>query len=518
MRNKIAIIIGAGAAGLSAAYYLLKLSTDIKPVIIEQDSCVGGLAKTLFNNGNGTDIGGHRFFTKNSEVFEFWKKFLPVAGYPAQDDIYLKRNIEIDEKGDNPEKDDKVFLKRKRFSRIYYQNHLIDYPIKLNLETIFAMGLKKTVKAGFSYLKSCVNKVPETNLETFMINRFGKVLYELFFEKNTQKIWGIHPALISKEWGHQRIKGISLSKVLLNALIMPFKGHAKKEISLIEEYYYPKYGSSQLFDTIAEEVIKNGGEIILDTRVVSIEKSGDKISSVKTYNKNTNEEKIINADFFLSSMPVKELIEGMNDVPESISDIALNLQYRDFILANFVCKKVLLKNNTNYPTVKNICPDSWIYLQDDGIKAGRLNIMNHFSPYIINDFKEDFVINLEYFCNEDDEFWSKSDEDIVDFAKNELEKLNIAYREDIKFSKCIRYKKAYPSYFGSYENFDKIKEYLNGIKNLYCIGRNGQHKYNNMDHSILSGIEAAKIIVKNTSKETLWEVNTDKEYQEIKYE
>lgn len=518
MRNKIAIIIGAGAAGLSAAYYLLQLSADIKPVIIEEEDCVGGLAKTVFNNGNGTDIGGHRFFTKNNEIFKLWQNFLPVSGYPAADDLFLKRDIIIDEKGANPEKEDKVFLKRKRFSRIYYQNHLIDYPIKLNLETIFSLGFKKTVKAGVSYLQSCIYKLPETNLETFMVNRFGRVLYELFFEKYTQKVWGMHPSLISKEWGYQRIKGISLSKVLINALIAPFKGHDEKESSLIEEYYYPKYGSSQLFDSMAEEIIKNGGEIILNNRVTSIEKSGEKISSVKIYNKKTNEEKTVTADFFLSSMPIKELIEDMNDVTENISDIASNLQYRDFILVNFVCNKINLKNNTNYPTVDNICPDSWIYLQDEGIKAGRLNIMNHFSPYIVNDFKEDFVINLEYFCNENDEFWQKADEDIINFAKQELEKLNISNIADIKFSKCIRYKKAYPSYFGSYEYFDKIRKYINGIENLYCIGRNGQHKYNNMDHSILSGIEAAKIIVKNTSKENLWEVNTDKEYQEIKYE
>lgn len=518
MRNKIAVIIGAGAAGLSAAYHLLTLSDEIKPVIIEETDTAGGLAKTIFIEKNGTDIGGHRFFTKNNEVFDFWTKFLPLAGYPAADDIFLNRAITTDINGPDPESINNVMLKRKRFSRIYFQNCLIDYPIKFNFETFAALGLNHTISCGLSYLKSCFYKVDELNLEDFMINRFGEVLYKLFFENYTKKVWGVHPSKISKEWGQQRIKGVSLSKIIYNAILTTLKIKNKKETSLIEEYFYPKLGSQQLWNLIADDIVQNGGEILFNSKAVSIKKEEDKISSIKILDKNTNEIKEIEGSFFISTMPLKNLITSINDVAEDIREFAENLQYRDFILVNFICSEFKLQNNTNFPTIKNICPDSWIYLQDKDIKAGRLNIMNHFSPYIICDYKNEIVCNLEYFCNENDEFWQKTDDEISLFAISEMEKLKITQKEYIKSVKCLRFKKAYPAYFGSYEHIDKIREYINEIKNLYCIGRNGQHKYNNMDHSILSGIEAARVITGQKDKYNLWKINTDDEYHEIKYE
>ena len=356
----------------------------------------------------------------------------------------------------------------------------------------------------------------ETNLETFMINRFGKVLYELFFEGYTQKVWGLHPSKISKDWGAQRIKGISLMKVLVNAILSPLNLIRKKEISLIEEYHYPKLGSSQLWDKMADFIRSNGGEIILSSQVIGLTKSENKIYSVKVKNMENGDIQEIYGDIFVSSMPVKELITSMNDVPEDIYEIANNLSYRDYILVNYVVNKIDLKNNTDWPTVNNIAPDSWIYLQDDGVRAGRLDIMNNFSPYMIKNYQKDVVIDLEYFCNENDEFWNMNDNDIIKFGIQELKNLNAIDYNDIQTSKVIRIKKAYPSYFGSYEYFDKIKNYINQIDNLYCVGRNGQHKYNNMDHSVLSGIVASKVIAQNLNKELLWEVNTEQEYQETK--
>ncbi len=516
MKKRI-IIIGAGPAGLTAAYQILKESDDYLPIIIEADSKVGGLAKTYFDeDGNGTDIGPHRFHSKNIEVMNLWDEILPFQGYPAKDDILVKREMKFKKNGSDPEKTDLSFLQRRRFSRIYYRKHFLDYPIKLKPAIIFAMGLPTTIVAGFSYLKSCFHKIPETNLESFMINRFGRVLYKLFFEGYTQKVWGVHPSKISKDWGSQRIKGISLIKVLTNAILSPLKLIHKKEISLIEEYHYPKLGSSQLWERMAEYIKQKGGKIILDTEVKEIVKDGDKIVSLKVKNNKTSEESVIDGDLFISSMPIKDLIANMNDVPKSVVQIAQGLIYRDFIIVNYVVSKINLKNNTDCPTVNNIAPDSWIYLQDSGITAGRMDIMNNFSPYIIKNYKDEVVINMEYFCNENDNLWNFEDNDLIKFGIQELQKLNIIDNSDVKSSRVIRVKKAYPSYFGAYDNFDQIKDYLNTLNNLYCIGRNGQHKYNNMDHSVLSGIVAVRTIINNLSKNDLWDINTDSEYQETK--
>ncbi|HIS35096.1 TPA: NAD(P)/FAD-dependent oxidoreductase [Candidatus Scatousia excrementigallinarum] len=517
-RDKIAVIIGAGPAGLSAAYYLLKKTDDIKPVIIEELDCVGGISRTVHHNGNGIDLGGHRLFSKNQEILDFWEEILPLQGKPPIDDKILKREITVSPDGPDPDETDRVMLKRRRVSRIYYLRKFFDYPISLKASTILNMGLGRTFKAGMSYLKSCVHKVPQTTLEDFMINRFGKVLYKMFFEKYTQKVWGLHPSEISKEWGEQRIKGLSLSKAVLNALLSPLKliSNKEKETSLIEEYYYPKFGCGQVWEFMANEIIKMGGEIHFNTRVVNFETDGNKVTAVKAVRNDSRSEKF-HGNFYISSMPVKDLIAGLgNQVPADVLNVAKDLPYRDYILAGFYCNKINLKNNTKIPTINNICPDSWIYIQEDDITAGRLQIMNNWSPYLVKDFQNKVFISLEYFCNEGDSLWNKSEKEMLDFALSELEKLNIAKREDVIDSVRVRVKKAYPAYFGSYSRFDSVKEYLNSIENLYCIGRNGQHKYNNMDHSMLSGIEAVNVIKNKLPKDILWKVNTEKEYHEVK--
>lgn len=505
------VIIGAGPAGLSAALSILE-NTDYKPIIIEKDSEIGGLSKTLKNGDFFTDIGPHRFFTKNDKVMNLWTSLLSVQGKSAIDDLILGRNF--NENGANPETEDNVFLKRKRFSRIYYRKHFIDYPIKINPSIFIAMGLFKSIQAGFSYIKSCFFKLNETNLETFMINRFGRVLYELFFEGYTYKVWGIHPKMIQKEWGEQRIKKISLLGILINAIKSAIHLNKEKETSLIDEYFYPKFGSSQMWESMANRIIELGGKIMLNTQVIGINNDNSKITSIKILDKISRNEDIIDVTNVISSMPIKDLIINMENVPSNISEIASNLPYRDFILVNFVTKNLNLKNNTKHKTINNIAPDSWIYLQDSDITAGRMDIMNNFSPYFVKDFKNNIVINLEYFCNENDEFWTKSDVEIIEFAQQELLKINALDKNDIKLSRVFRITKAYPSYFGSYENFDKIKDFINSIENLYPIGRNGQHKYNNMDHSILSGIIVADILKNNSEKKNIWNINTEQNYQE----
>ncbi len=526
-REKTAIIIGAGPAGLSAAYYLLKNTDDIKPVILEELDCVGGISRTVHYNGNGIDLGGHRLFSKNQEILDFWEEILPLQGKPPIDDKILHREITVSQTGPDPDETDRVMLKRKRVSRIYYLRKFFDYPISLKASTILNMGLGRTFKAGMSYLKSCVHKVPETTLEDFMINRFGKVLYKMFFEKYTQKVWGLHPSEISKEWGEQRIKGLSLSKAVINALLSPLKliSNKEKETSLIEEYFYPKFGCGQVWEFMADEIIKMGGEIHFNTRVCEFSFDGSRIRAVKavtdcgqsSQSHNHCDYAEFSGDYYISSMPVKDLVAGLGgNVPQEISAIAKDLPYRDYILTGFYCNKINLENNTKIPTINNICPDSWIYIQEDDITAGRLQIMNNWSPYLVKDFENKVFISLEYFCNEGDELWEKPEKEMLDFAVSELEKLSITRKDDILDSVRVRVKKAYPAYFGVYKHFDEVKAYLNKIDNLYCIGRNGQHKYNNMDHSMLSGIEAVNVIKGNLDKEILWKVNTEKEYHEVK--
>lgn len=517
MRDKIAIIIGAGPAGLSAAYNFLTKTEDVLPIIFEELDCVGGISRTVHHNGNGIDLGGHRLFSKNQEILDFWEKILPLQGKPPIDDKILGRKITVSENGPDPDETDRVMLKRKRVSRIYYLRKFFDYPVSLKASTILNMGLGRTFCAGMSYIKSCLFKREEKSLEDFMINRFGLVLYRMFFENYTQKVWGLHPRDISKEWGEQRIKGLSLSKALLNALLSPFKliSNKQKETSLIEEYFYPKFGCGQLWDFMADEIRRLGGEIHLNTKVIGFDFDGENIKSVRVVE--NGEDKSYKGNYYISSMPVKDLVAGLGDrVPENVKNVAQELPYRDYMLVGFYCNKINLKNNTKIPTINNICPDSWIYIQENDITAGRLQIMNNWSPYLVKDFKDKVFISLEYFCNEGDDMWNLSDEDMIKFGISELEKLDVVKQEDIIDSVRVRVKKAYPAYFGAYKDFDVVKSFVSGIPNLYCVGRNGQHKYNNMDHSMLSGIEAVNVIKGNLDKSILWAVNTEKEYHEVK--
>lgn len=486
-RDKTAIIIGAGPAGLAAAYALLTETQDIKPILIEKSDSVGGISKTVFFDGNGIDIGGHRMFSKNQQIVDLWEYFLPDE---------IKNNI-------NPDEQDIVMLRRKRFSEIFYLRKLFAYPISMSPKTFKNMGLKRTILAGCSYLKSAIFKRKEKNLEDFMINRFGKVLYSMFFESYTEKVWGRHPRNISKEWGEQRIKGLSLVKAVLNALHLT----KKKETTLIEEFSYPKYGCGQLWNLMAGKIIELGGEIHYNSEVIGICNDDSKIYSVKI--RENGEEKYIDADYFLSSMPVKDLVCGMSNKNENVVKIASDLPYRDYMLVG------LYLNDLNLKEDGNLTKDCWIYIQEPDVNLGRMQIMNNWSPYLVKD-KDKIFISLEYFCDEGDEYWNMSDEDFIKMAIDETAKLGIIKKEDVISSTRLRVQKAYPAYFDSYKDFGVIQEYLDKFENLYCIGRNGQHRYNNMDHSMLTGIEAVNVILGKAEKEVLWNVNAEQEYHESK--
>ena len=506
---KTAVIIGAGPAGLTAAKELVKKAKDWKVVVLEETAEIGGISRTAVCGDCRIDIGGHRFFSKSKEVNELWAELMPIQGKPAKDDLLLGRECHIEEGGPDPEKEDKVMLRRHRVSRIYYLRHFFDYPISIKPATFIAMGLVRTWKAGWSYLYSALCKRSEKSLEDFYINRFGKVLYSMFFEDYTEKLWGIHPSKIDPSWGAQRVKGLSLWKAILNIFIP--KG-GKKETSLIEEFIYPKRGPGQLWETLAEQLANSGVEVRRNAKVVGLEAEDGKVTAVKLADGTT-----IKCDAAFSSMPIKDLVSAFKAVPDSVARIAAELPYRDFITVGLLVDKLAIKNRTQLKTVNDIVPDTWIYVQEREVKLGRIQIFNNWSPYMVDDVTKHVWVGLEYFCTEGDWMWAMSDEEFIAMATKELRQIGVLGQDEpIRKAVRLKVKKAYPAYFGSYAEFGKVREWLDGFENLYCIGRNGQHRYNNMDHSMLCGIEAVRALLDCTGKAAVWKVNTEEEYHEGK--
>ncbi len=515
MEQKTAIIIGAGPAGLTAAYQLLK-ETDYHPIVLEASPYIGGISRTAEYHGNRIDLGGHRFFSKSKEVCDLWQTLMPMQGSGASDDLLLARQKDYAPGGPDPEQTERVMLLRDRVSRIYYLKKFFDYPISLKFRIFANMGAGRTLKAGFGYLGACIHKRPEDSLANFYINRFGKPLYEMFFEDYTEKLWGVNPRDISAEWGAQRVKGLSLRKTVANALTKPFrKKNGKVETSLIEQFWYPKKGPGQLWEVLCDEVIRLGGEVYRNTEVTGITLENGRVTAVQA---NTPDgEKRFTADAFFSTMPVKDLVCGMGEeVPQDVRQIAEALPYRDYMTVGLLVDRLKLKNQTKIKTVGNIVPDCWIYIQERGVKLGRLQIFNNWSPYMVKDPQNTVWIGLEYFCAEGDTYWKMPDDAFIAFATEELAKIGVIDADAVKDAVRIKVKKAYPAYFGSYAQFDTVKQYLDAIPNLYLIGRNGQHRYNNMDHSMLTAMEAVRALRDGTDKTAVWNVNTEQEYHESK--
>ena len=533
--EKIAIIIGAGPAGLTAAYELLD-KTDIKPVIYEKGNYIGGIARTINYNGNRIDIGGHRFFSKSERIMNWWTNILPLQGAPAKDDIQFGREVMISKEstkrdiGSNqvkncpapdPQMVDEVMLNRTRLSRIFFLRKLFDYPISLNSDILINLGLKRTLKIGLSYTKSSLFPIkPEKSLEDFFINRFGAELYRTFFKDYTEKVWGVPCSEIKADWGSQRIKGLSIS----NAISHTFKNGLKSynsvsqknvETSLIGQFMYPKYGPGQFWEKVASLITEKGGEIHLGYNIEGIISSGNRIVSVKVRDESTGELEMNKADYLLSSMPIKDLIKAFEGiVPPDISEVAQGLKYRDFITVGLLLNQLKLKKGTKQRTANNLIPDSWIYIQEKDVKIGRLQIFNNWSPYLVKDGSKAWI-GLEYFCNEGDDMWNMSDEDLKNFAVEELEKINIINPDDVIESFVVRVEKTYPAYFGTYDRFDKIKNFTDSYENLFLIGRNGMHRYNNMDHSMLTAMAAVENIKNGVKlKDNIWSINAEEEYHE----
>ncbi len=514
------VIIGAGPAGLTAANELLKDSGDYEVVMLEGAQVIGGISQTVRYNGNRMDIGGHRFFSKSDEVMKWWSDLMPIQGAPSFDDKKLGREKPLEKGGPDPEKEDNVMLVRTRVSRIYYNKKFFDYPVSMSAATIKNMGFGTTMAAGFSYLKSAMFKKDETSLENFYINRFGKKLYRMFFEGYTEKLWGRHPRDISADWGSQRVKGLSIRAVLKDMFSKTFgskKKNKEVETSLIEQFWYPKYGPGQLWETAAKAAEEKGAKILKGYQVKNIVCQNGKITSVVC--DTPDGEITIAGDIFISSMPVKDLVCGMTgDKPDNkIVEIAKGLPYRDFVTVGLLVNKLNLKNETNIKTLGNIVPDCWIYVQEPGVKVGRIQIFNNWSPYMVKDPENTVWIGLEFFCAEGDDFWNMTDEECIFLAAKELESMGIITSSDILDSHREKVKKAYPAYFDTYAQIDELIKCLDGYENLYCVGRNGQHRYNNMDHSMLTAMKAAQAIkAGKTDKHDIWNVNTEKEYHEQK--
>jgi len=529
MNQKTAIIIGAGPAGLTAAYELVT-RTDIKPIVIEQSNDIGGISKTVVHNGNRMDIGGHRFFSKSDVVMKWWLEIMPIQGSDSKDDLlkdifYQKKRtqVKLSPNGPDPEKTDRVMLIRNRLSRIFFLRKFFDYPISLNAKTLSNLGIVRIIKIGWTYIWIQLFPVKNvTSLEDFFINRFGKELYKTFFKDYTEKVWGVPCTEIAADWGAQRIKELSVSRAIIHAVKSIFRNEnhisqKNTDTSLIEQFMYPKLGPGQMWETVASIVEEKGGIIIKNAKVVELKIAENQVNELCYFNQETQQESVVKGDYFFSTMPVKDLILAMGDkAPSKVKAVSDGLQYRDFITVGLLLNKLKIQNETKIPTLHGLIPDSWIYIQEREVKVGRLQIYNNWSTYMIADI-EKVWIGLEYFCNEGDELWEKKDDEFIQFAIDELHSIDIIDKKEVLDSTIIRMPKTYPAYFGTYSKFDEISAFTDTLENLFLIGRNGMHKYNNQDHSMLTAITAVNNIISgDKSKRNIWDINTEEQYHEEK--
>lgn len=520
---KTAVIVGAGPAGLTVAYELLE-KTDIKPIIFEASGDIGGISKTVEYKGNRLDIGGHRFYSKSEKVMTWWFNILPLQGQPAKDDLLLKRKTFLSKKigVPDPEQTDLVMLVRNRLSRIYFFKKFFNYPISLDIETVRNLGIIRIIKIGFSYIR--IKFLPireEKSLEDFYINRFGNELYRIFFRDYTKKLWGAPCNQIKADWGSQRIKGLSITRAITHALKNGLAGDGRvidknTETSLINNFYYPKLGPGQIWERVAQIIKDRGGEVYLKYEVIGLFAEREGTIKIKIKNLTTGEIEVLSANYVFSGMPIKDLINRFDGAAPEIKKIAAGLEYRDFITVGLLLNKLKINNQTKIKTLNGLIPDTWIYIQEPDVKMCRLQIFNNWSPYMISDLSKVWL-GLEYVCSENDDIWKKNQLEMVALATAELEKVGIINKSDVIDSTVLKIKKAYPSYTGSYDKLGEIRKYLDKFENLFCIGRNGQHRYNNMDHSMLTAMTAVDNIKNGIkSKDNIWNINVEGEYHEAK--
>lgn len=459
------VVIGAGPAGLTAAYELTK--HDIRPVVVEKRNIVGGLARTESHNGFYFDMGGHRFFTKAPEVKKMWHEVL----------------------GDE-------FLRRPRLSRIYYKKKFFHYPLK-PLNALKGLGLFNSVLIMFSCVWShifpCRN---EQTFEQWVTNRFGKRLFLTFFKSYTEKVWGIPCSELKAEWAAQRIKGLSLKTVVLNMFFKP-----KKTIkSLIEEFEYPRLGPGMMWNAVKEQIEKRGATVRMESDVAAVTRMGNRIESI-AISTNSHEE-TLRGTHFISSMPLTEVIKKLNPPPPlTVLHAASKIHYRDFLTVCLVVKRA------------DLFPDNWIYIHDPEVKVGRIQNFKNWSSEMVPD-QSKTSLGLEYFCTEGDELWNMTDDDLIELGKREIERIGLAAYSEVEDGCVCRVPKAYPVYDSDYRDYlATVREFVDGLENFQTIGRNGLHRYNNQDHAMLTGMLAVRNFILG-ERNDLWSVNTDAEYHE----
>jgi protoporphyrinogen oxidase len=512
-RPRTAVIIGAGPAGLTAAYELLT-RTNIRPIVLEMSDHIGGISRTVNYKGNRIDIGGHRFFSKSDRVMKWWFEHLPME-QNANSSILEKHEFS---RAADPQQD-RVMLVRERKSRIYFLRKFFDYPISLSPDTMKKLGPFRIMAIGLSYLRRVLFPLKEQkNLEQFFINRFGANLYRTFFKSYTEKVWGVPCTQINAEWGAQRIKQLSVWKTIKHFVRKKLSrgqqdvAQRQTETSLIEQFLYPKYGPGQMWEEVARKVREMGGTIHMKQSVHQIHTSGDRVVAVTGVDENGNLHRY-DADFAFSTMPIRDLIRAMKPgVPENVQVVSEGLMYRDFITVGLLLDDLRIKEETEQG--KKLVRDNWIYIQEPDVVAGRLQIFNNWSPWMVSDPSKVWI-GVEYFCNEGDELWTLSDERMKQLAAEEMARIGIIEKSALLDSVVLHMPKAYPAYFGTYSRFGEIREFLESFENLFPIGRNGMHRYNNQDHSMLTAmVSVDNILAGHKDKANIWELNTEKDYHE----
>lgn len=460
-----AVVIGGGPAGLTAAYELTK--HGVKPVVLEKDRIVGGIARTESYKGYRFDMGGHRFFTKSIEVQQLWEEVLTDQ-----------------------------FLVRSRLSRIFYNGKFFMYPLK-PFNALAGLGAVESTLIIASYIRWHLfpHKVEET-FEQWVTNRFGKRLYLTFFKTYTEKVWGIPCTELKAEWAAQRIKDLSLKTAILSMFVKP----GTRVKTLIESFHYPRLGPGMLWEAVQRKVDEAGGEVRMNCDAVAVHREGMRVTGVTV--ERDGEQALMSADYVISSMPLTELIRKLDPPPpQEVLDACDQLSYRDFLTVCVIVNK------------DQLFPDNWIYIHDSSVHVGRIQNFKNWQPDLVPDPTKS-SLGLEYFCNEGDELWNTPDAELIELAKRELEQIGLAKASDVEDGVVYRVPKSYPVYDADYaEHLAVVRGFIDGFENLRTIGRNGLHRYNNQDHSMLTGLYAVRDLLFG-EKHDLWAVNADKSYHE----